>query len=62
MYKLKESKGKVLYTKPRQTGWRKDMEMDKQLEAKLPGKRMSESGGIYYEYRKNRSDLRNKRY
>lgn len=34
----------------------KSRKRDKSLKAKRPGKRVSASGNIYYEYRKNRSD------
>jgi hypothetical protein len=39
----------------KQTGSSKT-KIDKQISAMLPGKRLSASGKIYYEYRKNRSD------
>jgi hypothetical protein len=32
--------------------------VDKKIKALLPGKRISKTGKIYYEYRKNRSDLK----
>ena len=32
-------------------------EIDKRLKAKPPGKRVSRNGKIYYEYRRNRSDV-----
>ncbi len=50
----------VLKASTRQTG-RSHTERDKALPAMQPGKRRSASGKIYYEYRKNRSDLRGKK-
>jgi hypothetical protein len=40
-----------------QTGKRISPTRDKGRPGKLPGKRMSTNGNIYYEYRKNRSDM-----
>lgn len=40
-----------------QSGKRKDILRDAARSAKLPGKRISEDGNIYWETRKNRSDL-----
>ena len=39
-----------------QTGSRKSLIRDKSRKAQLPGKRISKSGKIYWETRKNRSD------
>jgi len=39
-----------------QTGSRKDLQRDKSRTAGLPGKRISITGNIYWETRKNRSD------
>jgi len=36
-----------------------NVEIDKMRKALLSGKRISKTGKIYYEYRKNRSDLKN---
>ena len=36
-------------------------QVDKTRKAKLPGKRISSSGKIYWETRKNRSDAKNKK-
>jgi len=44
----------------RQTGKRKSLALDRKRKAKLPGRRRSRSGRIYYEYRRNRSDLKRK--
>jgi hypothetical protein len=41
-----------------QTGTRKDLLRDAARQARLPGKRLSKNGNIYWETRKNRSDLR----
>jgi hypothetical protein len=42
--------------KPKQRGT-SNLEADKKLKAKAPGKRKSSSGGTYYESRRNRSDI-----
>jgi len=55
--KLKK-KPKVLKVVKRQTGERKSLRLDRLRKALPPGKRRSKSGKIYYEYRRNRSDLR----
>ncbi len=57
-YKRGKQKGK-LYSRER-TGYIKNIERDKTRVAKLPGKRISRTGHIYYEKRKNRSDLPDK--
>ncbi|RLE42418.1 hypothetical protein DRJ16_04850 [Candidatus Woesearchaeota archaeon] len=54
----KKRGGGVLKASKRQTGKSKSVERDKKLKALPPGKRRSRSGKIYYEYRQNRSDLR----
>jgi len=56
-------KGKPVVIKyvPKQTGKRKSISLDKKRKAAAPGKRRSRSGRIYYEYRRNRTDLRGKR-
>jgi hypothetical protein len=41
-----------------QTGKRKDLLRDAARKARLPGKRLSKTGNVYWETRKNRSDLR----
>ena len=51
---------RVLKASTRQTG-RSHTERDTALKAMQPGKQQSASGRIYYEYRKNRSDLRGRR-
>jgi hypothetical protein len=51
---------RVLKASTRQTG-RSHTERDTALKAMQPGKRRSASGRIYYETRKNRSDLRGSR-
>ena len=50
----------VLKASTRQTG-RSHTERDKALPAMQPGKRRSARGRIYYEHRRNRSDLRGKK-
>jgi len=50
---MKYKKGK------HQTG-KTNISIDRRLKAKPTGKRISEFGNIYYEYRKNRSDLSKK--
>jgi len=47
-----EKKMKIL----KQTGTVKDLKRDATRRARLPGKRISKSGNIYWETRKNRSD------
>lgn len=44
-----------LKTRDHQIG-KTDKSIDSKRSALLPGKRRSKTGGIYYEYRKNRSD------
>lgn len=51
---------KVLRAKHKQTG-SSSIERDKRRKAMEPGKRRSASGRIYYETRKNRSDIRGTR-
>lgn len=55
--KVKTGKPKVLYKAKHQTG-KSVKEIDEKRDALPPGKRISKTGKIYYEYRKNRSDLR----
>jgi len=50
---------KVLTTVKKQSGTIKNIRMDKMITAMPPGKRMSVRGKIYYETRKNRTDLKN---
>lgn len=52
-----KSGGKVLKPVNYQLG-KSVISIDKEIEAMLPGKRISAEGNIYYEYRKNRSDLK----
>lgn len=47
--------GRVIKASTRQTG--KSAKVDKSRKAMSPGKRESSSGRIYYEYRKNRTDV-----
>lgn len=47
----------VVKSKYHQTG-RSNKRIDRKLHAKKAGKRTSESGNVYYERRKNRSDVR----
>ena len=51
-----KSKSKVISMSRHQTG-RTTKSVDVPRKALLPGKRMSRTGKIYYEYRKNRSDM-----
>lgn len=53
-------KGITLKKATRQTG-KSNPRIDKKRKALPPGKRLSRTGKIYYEYRRNRSDLNNKR-
>lgn len=50
----------VLKASTRQTG-ESNKKRDSARKALAPGKRRAASGGVYYEYRKNRSDVRGKR-
>ena len=52
--RVKKTRQKIT-TSARQTG-SSNLVYDKRKQAKLPGKRISESGNTYYEYRANRSD------
>ena len=45
----------------RQTGTVKSLARDAKRTGRAPGKRISKAGNIYYEYRKNRSDIPGKR-
>lgn len=45
----------------KQTGKRKSLKNDRQRTARAPGKRVSKSGRVYYERRRNRSDVPGKR-
>lgn len=51
---------RVLKATYRQTG-KSHTKRDSASKAMQPGKRRSASGRVYYEYRKNRSDLRGRR-
>jgi len=51
----------IFYEKKKQSGKRKSITRDLMRKAKPPGKRVSFSGKIYYETRKNRSDKRGTR-
>jgi len=55
--KPKRVKSRTLSKSTRQVG-KSNLKIDKRIKAKAPGKRMSKSGNIYYEYRKNRSDVK----
>lgn len=54
------TKGVSLDTAKHQTG-KTNKSLDEPRSALLPGKRMSRTGKIYYEYRKNRSDMPGKK-
>lgn len=51
------AKPRSLTKSTRQTG-SSNMKIDKKLKAIAPGKRRSKKGNIYYEYRKNRTDVK----
>lgn len=53
-------KPKIILKAEHQTGKTK-LKRDKKRDALAPGKRISKSGNVYYEYRKNRSDLTGKK-
>jgi hypothetical protein len=59
--KKTRKKPKVVYSRKRQTGKRESLKGDKKRKALPPGKRISKSGNVYYEYRRNRSDLPGKK-
>ena len=50
-------KPKVKFKASHQTGKSKDKARDKARKALPPGKRISKTGNVYYEYRRNRSDM-----
>ena len=52
---IKKLKSHVVYSKNRQTGKRISLEDDKKRKAMPPGKRLSKTGKIYFEYRKESS-------
>jgi len=54
----KKKTGKTIKPAQHQTGRSKNLAQDKKLKALTPGKRISRSGKVYYEYRQNRSDLK----
>ena len=54
-------KGRTLVPGDSQTGG-SNIYIDRQLKALSPGKRESAGGSIYYEYRRNRSDLGDDEY
>jgi len=45
----------------RQTGVRRSLKIDKKRRALLPSKRRSRTGKVYWETRRNRSDVKGKR-
>jgi len=54
-------KPRVLRVVKRQTGSRKSIRLDRLRRALPPGKRISRSGIVYWETRRNRSDLPGRR-
>ena len=58
---LKRVKRRVLKAMPQMGGYTKDKEQDAEMDAMLPGQRMSASGKVYTERRNNRSDRRGTR-
>jgi hypothetical protein len=48
---------RVLKVIRRQTGRRKSLKLDRKRKALPPGKRISRTGRVYWETRRNRSDL-----
>ena len=55
----KRRKGIVIKKSSRQIG-KSNVSKDIRKKAMRPGKRISKNGKIYYEYRKNRTDLKKK--
>lgn len=58
--RTRKRRPKVLKIKRKQSGKRYSLSADKKRKALPPSKRVSKRGKVYYEYRKNRSDLRRK--
>jgi hypothetical protein len=56
--KTKLKKSVVLKVVKYQTGKRESLKLDRSRKALPPGKRISKSGKVYWETRRNRSDLR----
>lgn len=54
--KKRQTKPKVLKVAKHRTGTT-DILRDRKRKAMKPGKRISKNGRIYYEYRRNRSDI-----
>jgi hypothetical protein len=54
----KLKKPRVLKVVRRQTGERASLKLDRKRKALPPGKRISRTGRVYWETRRNRSDLR----
>ncbi|MEM4501551.1 MAG: hypothetical protein QW512_05410 [Thermofilaceae archaeon] len=66
--KAKKKKKKWKYSKPKvlkivnyQTGKRSSLKLDRKRKALPPGKRRSKSGKIYWETRRNRTDLKGRK-
>jgi hypothetical protein len=57
-YKTKNKRPKVLKSVPYQTGTRESVKLDKKRKALPSGKRRSKTGKVYWETRRNRSDLK----
>ena len=57
----KVTHGRTVRQLPKQTGITPDLERDKSRKALTPGKRISKTGNVYWETRKNRSDKMGKR-
>lgn len=55
----KRKKARVIKAVKYQTGRRKSIKADRKRRAKKPGKRISRTGRVYWETRRNRSDLYN---
>lgn len=53
-------KPRVIEISDHQIGKRKSIKKDRERKALPPGKRMSKTGNIYYEYRRNRTDKQGK--
>jgi len=54
-----KGRGTTISPVPHQTG-KSNKKIDESRNALLPGKRVSRYGKTYYEYRKNRSDMKGK--
>jgi hypothetical protein len=55
-----KNKQKIVRTLPQTQKKKVDLDVDSRRKALMPGKRISASGKVYWETRKNRSDVKGK--